>query len=92
MAAGGALAGYEAKYPGTCSYTYIHASSTADDGYYFHPTVTIGWTIDWQSSLDAAWRALAPQRTSTPTALAVAEIQAIITCTGPLPGQGGCGG
>jgi hypothetical protein len=90
--AAGALAPYEPKFAGACSYTYVHASSTADDGYYFHPTVTIEWTIEWQSSLDATWRPLTPQRTSTTTPLAVAEIQALITCTGPKPAQGGCSG
>ena len=79
---GGALAGYEPKFPGTCSYTYIHASSTATDGYYYHPTFTIDWTVDWQSSLDATWRPLTTLQTSTTTQLAVAEIQAIL-CTTP---------
>lgn len=80
--AGGALAGYEPKFPGTCSYTYLHASSTASDGYYFHPTFTIEWTVDWRSSLDATWRPLTTLQTSTTTQLAVAEIQAIL-CTTP---------
>jgi hypothetical protein len=89
--AAGALAAYEPKFPGACSHTYVHASSTAADGYFFHPTIGIGWTVDWQSSLDATWRPLAAQRTTTLTQLAVAEIQAVVTCTGPRPAQGGCG-
>lgn len=86
------IAGYEPKFPGFCSYTYLHASSTSEfDHYHFLTSTSIEWDISWTSSTGAGG-SLGGFSTTGQQQLAVAEIQAIITCTGPLPGQGGCGG
>jgi hypothetical protein len=84
------VVGYEAARPGACSYTYQHASSTAADGYHFVTTTAITWTVSWTSSTGAGG-SLPGFASQTQQPLAVAEIQALITCTGPRPEQGGCG-
>ena len=84
------IAPYVAESPGACSYTYTNASSTsAYDGYHFLTTFTIGWQISWTSSTGEGGN-LEPFSTSATSELAVAEAKGIVTCTGPLPEQGGC--
>ena len=38
--------------PSPCMYTYLHSSSTQDDGV-FDATVSIEWEVTWVSSLGA---------------------------------------
>ncbi len=86
----GPVAAYVPTAPGTCSYTYLNASSTSPvDGYHFRTRMTIDWSISWTSSTGAGG-ALASYSTSTVTPLAVAEVKGLVTCTGPQPEQGGC--
>jgi hypothetical protein len=84
------LAPYVAAVPGACSYTYANGSSTSPlDGYHFQTRFTIEWAISWTSSTGAGG-VLAPYSTSANALLAVAEVKALITCTGPRPEQGSC--
>ena len=86
------VAGYEPNYPGACSYTYLHASSTSRyDGYHFLTNTALAWTITWTQTdttgttiLDTGTRP--DLTTTTQTPLAIAEIQALV-CT---PGTPGC--
>jgi hypothetical protein len=86
----GPLAPYASAEPGACSYRYVNASSTSPfDHYHFQTRLTIDWSIAWTSSTGASG-SLPPYSTSTDSLLAVAEIKALVTCTGPAPEQGGC--
>jgi hypothetical protein len=87
----GPVAPYVAAVPGACSYTYTNASSTSPfDGYHFQTSMEIDWSILWTSSTGAGGT-LAPYTTSASALLAVAEVKALVTCTGSRPEQGGCG-
>ena len=73
-----------------CSYTYLNASSTSPfDAYHFQSRLTIDWSIAWTSSTGEGG-VLEPYSTSADALLAVAEVKALVTCTGPRPEQGGC--
>jgi hypothetical protein len=86
----GPVAPYVPATPGSCSYTYVNASSTSPvDGYHFQTTLTISWSISWSSSTGVGG-ALAPYETSTSAPLAVAEVKGLVTCTGSRPEEGGC--
>jgi hypothetical protein len=81
---------YVAAIPGSCSYTYLNASSTSPvDGYHFRTELTIDWSISWTSSTGAGG-ALPSYSTSAESLLAVAEVKGLVVCTGPRPEQGGC--
>jgi hypothetical protein len=76
--------------PGACSYTYRNASSTSRfDGYHFKTTLSISWDISWTSSTGNGGPLESFSTTAT-SLLAVAEVKALVTCTGPRPEQGGC--
>ena len=86
----GPIAAFEADAPGTCSYTYVDASSTSPvDGYHFTTTMTIEWEIAWTSSTGDGG-ALPALSTSSTRPLAVAEAKGLVTCTGGRPQEGGC--
>jgi hypothetical protein len=85
----GASAGYDPAVPGECSYTYVDSSAIASNGRTFTTTMGVEWSISWTSS-SAAGGSLPAFTTSSSTPLAVAEIQALVTCTGSRPEQGGC--
>ncbi len=86
----GPVAPYVAEVPGACSYIYRNASSTSPyDGYHFWTTMTIDWEISWTSS-SGAGGPLEGYRTEASSELAVAEVKALVICTGPHPLQGGC--
>ena len=80
------VAGYEPNYPGACSYTYIHASSSSRyDGYHFLTNTALDWTVTWIQTdtpgtvtIDRGTRPDLTPPTTTP--LAIAEIQALV-CT-----------
>ena len=83
------IVAYEPNYPGTCSYRYIHASSTSHyDGYHFlTTTTTLAWTVTWietdttgSTILDTGTRP--DLTTTTQTPLAIAEIQAVLCAPG----------
>jgi hypothetical protein len=81
---------YNPDVPGDCAFTYRNASSTAPgDHYHFITTFTTIWDVTWTSSTGAGGT-LAPITRTTTEPLAVAEMKALTTCTGPLPEQGGC--
>jgi hypothetical protein len=81
---------YNPDVPGDCAFTYRNASSTAPgDHYHFITTFTIIWDVTWTSSTGAGGT-LAPITKTMTEPLAVAEMKALTTCTGPLPEQGGC--
>ena len=84
----GAAAPYVAARPGECSYTYRNSSAIAANGRTFTTSTSLSWTISYESS-DGPGSAPAVVTTSS-SPLAVAEVQALVTCTGPLPEQGGC--
>jgi hypothetical protein len=85
-----AIEPYNPDVPGDCAFTYRNASSTAPgDHYHFITTFTIIWDVTWTSSTGAGGT-LAPITKTTTEPLAVAEMKALTTCTGPLPEQGGC--
>jgi hypothetical protein len=86
----GASAGYDPATPGECSYTYVNSSAISANGRTFTTRTSIEWAISWTSSTGAGGP-LAGFSTSSSEPLAVAEIQALVTCTGPRPEQGGCG-
>ena len=80
------VVGYEAKFPGACSYTYRHASSTSRfDGYHFMTTTSIEWSVSWVSSTGAGG-VLPGFASQTQQPLAVAEVQGIVC----QPGTPGC--
>lgn len=87
-AAAGALAPYDPDEPGECAYTYRNSSAISANGRTFSTSTTVEWSLQFDSS-DGS-RTLDPfERTATQD-VAVAEVQALVTCTGPLPAQGGC--
>jgi hypothetical protein len=88
--AAGATVGYDPATPGECSYAYANSSAISANGRTFTTTTSIEWTISWTSSTGAGG-GLGGYTTSSSAPLAVAEIQALVTCTGPRPEQGGCG-
>lgn len=89
-AGNGPTAPYVAEAPGACSYTYENASSTSPfDGYHFETAMTIEWAVSWSSSTGAGG-VLESYSTSAVSLLAVAEVKALVTCTGPRPLQGAC--
>jgi hypothetical protein len=82
-----AVAPYVAEVPGACSYTYRNASSVVD-GWHFPAELSIHWEVTYDSSDGPGMLSVDP--TVTGISLRVAEIKGLITCTGPLPEQGGC--
>jgi hypothetical protein len=89
-AAGAAATGFDSERPSECSYTYSHSSSVASGGRTFVITTEMTYQISYESSSGAG---TFPAVTTTSSAdLAVAEVQALVTCTGPRPEQGGCSG
>jgi hypothetical protein len=75
--------------PGACSYRYRDSSAIGADGRHFTATVTVTWAVSYLSSEGSG--SLASLSTSSSQPVAVAEIQSLVTCTGPRPEQGGCG-
>ena len=84
------IAPYDPTVPGTCSVTYINASSTSANGATFPGSLSIGWTASWVSSDPAALGSLDVGPTETFVDIAVAEAKALVTCTGSASNQGGC--
>ena len=83
----GAVAAYVPDAPGACSYTYRNAS-TIVDGWLFPAQMAIRWDVTYDSSEGSGVLDMDPTITQIP--LRVAEIKALVTCTGPMPEQGGC--
>lgn len=80
--------GYAPTAPGACSYTYTNTSAVSSNGRTFPTSVSVEWAIEFDSSDGGG---TFPPLTMTSTHdLAVAEYQALVTCTGPRPEQGGC--
>lgn len=86
---GGAQAGYDPERPGECAYTYVDSSAVSSNGRTFSTTMSVEWTIAYDSSSGPG--SFPAVTLSASEDLAVAEIQALVTCTGPRPEQGGCG-
>lgn len=82
-----ALAPYVAQVPGLCSYTYRNASTTVA-GDLFGAEMGIAWVVTYDSSDGPGTLTVDP--TITPIPIQVAEIKALVTCTGSDPRQGGC--
>ncbi len=82
-----AVAPYDPEVPGACSYTYRNASTTVPSGV-FTAELGISWTATYESSNGPGTLDLAP--TITPTPIQIAEIKALVICTGPDPLQGNC--
>lgn len=70
---------YVPRSPGDCAYTYENSSATAANGYSFEASVTVTWDI---SSVPANASLPATLTTSTPLAVPVSEVQAVVTCIG----------
>lgn len=85
-----AQAPFVAEVPGECSYTYVNSSAISGNGRTFDTSTSVEWQISYDSSEGSG--SLDPYTASSTTPLGVAEIQALVTCTGPRPEQGGCGG
>lgn len=68
---------YVARSPGSCAYTYVNSSSIV--GGTFDTTVTMQWDI---TSAPADSSLPATLNTVTAEALAVSEVQAVVTCVG----------
>lgn len=83
-----ALAPYVAETPGVCSYRYRNSSAIAANGRTFSVTIAVTWTMRLESSEGS--RDLDPFERTWTHEIGVAEVQALVTCTGPLPEQGGC--
>ena len=84
-----AQAGYSSDRPGSCSYTYVNSSAIAPNGRTFSTNTAMTYVISYESSSGPGSY---PQvATASSAELAVAEVQALVTCTGPRPEQGGCG-
>lgn len=80
--------GYLAEAPGECSYSYTNTSAVSANGRTFGTSISVDWEITFDSS---AGSGTFPTVTmTTDSELAVAEYQALVTCTGPRPEQGGC--
>lgn len=83
-----ATAPYYPTVPGACSYLYKDTSAVSPNGRTFTTSTAVAFAVTYDSSSGSGtYDAL---ETSSTTELAVAEIQALVTCTGPLPEQGGC--
>ncbi|MGF1599908.1 MAG: hypothetical protein ACFCVK_23865 [Acidimicrobiales bacterium] len=82
-----AVAAYVADAPGACSYTWYNASTTVA-GDVFAAEMGIAWEVTYASSDGPG--SLDVEPTVTPVPVQVAEIKALVTCTGPDPAQGGC--
>ena len=82
-----AIAPYVAETPGACSYVYRNASTTVD-GDTFAAELGIVWDVTYESSDGPGTLTVDP--TVTPAPVQVAEIKALVTCTGPDPRQGSC--
>ena len=82
-----AVAPYVASTPGECSYTFRNASTTVA-GDVFAAEMGIAWEVTYDSSDGPG--ALDMDPTITPAPVQVAEIKALVTCTGPDPRQGSC--
>ena len=86
--AAAASAAFDSARPDACSYRYDNSSAVAGNGRTFETTTSMVYAITYQSSEGPG---SFPAVTMSSTAeLAVAEIQALVTCTGPRPEQGGC--
>lgn len=85
----GAAMAYYPDTPGECSYTYRDTSAISANGRTFTTTLSVDWVVTYDSSSGSG--TLPTLTLSSSTELAVAEIQALVTCTGPRPEQGGCG-
>lgn len=84
----GAAAPYVAERPGECSYTYRNSSAISANGRTFDTSTSLTWTVTYTSSDGDGSIPDAVSTSASP--LAIAEVQALVTCTGPLPAQGGC--
>lgn len=80
--------GYSPAAPGACSYTYTNTSAVSSNGRTFPTSVSVEWTIEFDSSDGGG--TFPPLTMTSSQDLAVAEYQALVTCTGPRPEQGGC--
>jgi hypothetical protein len=79
---------YDPSGPGACSYTYVNSSAVSANGRTFPTSTSVTWSITYRTP---AGSGTFPALTTTSTSdLAVAEYQALVTCTGPRPEQGGC--
>ncbi len=87
--AAGAQAPVVADAAGECSHRYVDSSAVSANGRTFTTTVEVLWDLSYRSSEGPG---VLPAMTMVSTAeLAVAEVQALVTCTGARPEQGGCG-
>ena len=84
----GGLAAGIGDEPGSCSFAYVNSSAIAANGRTFTTHLTVEWAITYESS--GGGGAFPPVVTSGTAELAVAEVQALVTCTGSRPEQGGC--
>ncbi len=73
---------------GRCAYTYSYSSALAPNHRTFDTWTQVDWDIAYTSTLGEG--SLDPFTSRSTKPLAVAEIQAVVTCVGPLPEQGGC--
>ena len=72
---------------GRCSVVFVNASSVESTGA-FDVATSIEWQVTYESSDGPGTLSLAP--TASTTALAVAEIQALVNCVGPGRWRGAC--
>lgn len=80
---------FDSANPDPCSYVYDNSSAIALNGRSFSTTTSMMYEIAFDSS-DGSGSFPAVTLSST-AELAVAEVQALVTCTGPRAAQGGCG-
>ncbi|MDH3300414.1 MAG: hypothetical protein OES24_07900 [Acidimicrobiia bacterium] len=72
----GPVAGYDPLVPGACHYTYVNASSTAQNGKSFPATIGISWDIDYWSTTDPSYSGSLPAITrETVFPMEVAEVK-----------------
>jgi hypothetical protein len=88
-AEGAAAGGFDSARPGECSYTYVNSSAIAPNGRTFTTTTNMTYALTYRSSSGAG--SFPDVTTTSSSELGVAEVQALVTCTGPRPEQGGCG-
>lgn len=79
---------YNADHPSACSYTYRNSSAIAADGRTFMTSTSVEWHITYDS-FDGGGD-LGTYTSTSSLALGVAEIQALVSCVGHEPEQGGC--
>lgn len=84
----GGLAAGVGDEPGSCSFAYVNSSAIAPNGRTFDTELSVEWEISYESSGGSG--SFAPVVTAGTAELAVAEVQALVTCTGARPEQGGC--